>query len=381
MRRCRSWDIFCTVVDNYGDIGVSWRLARQLVREHGCAVRLWVDDLPTFQRIAPELDPARSQQVLAGVEIRQWEEPFPDTIPQDAVIEAFACHLPHAFIGAMAARSPRPVWINLEYLSAEAWVADHHTLASPHPKLPLVKHFFFPGFGHKTGGLLRENDLIQRRTAFQTDPQALAKFWASIGIPPKTNAERRVSLFAYENAAAAQLLAAWAESPSPMACVVPEGRLLPQISRFFGRATLSPGERIKRGNLTVYPIPFLPQDHYDHLLWACNFNFVRGEDSFVRAQWAGRPFAWQIYPQQDEIHWVKLNAFLSVYIAGLPPSASAAVTELWHAWNRQTGVAKAWQDCSAHWAALGGHAETWADTLARRPDLASSLVQFCEKTL
>ncbi|WP_187492385.1 elongation factor P maturation arginine rhamnosyltransferase EarP, partial [Pantoea agglomerans] len=23
-----TWDIFCTVVDNYGDIGVTWRLAR-----------------------------------------------------------------------------------------------------------------------------------------------------------------------------------------------------------------------------------------------------------------------------------------------------------------------------------------------------------------
>ena len=26
-----TWDIFCSVVDNFGDIGVTWRLARQLV--------------------------------------------------------------------------------------------------------------------------------------------------------------------------------------------------------------------------------------------------------------------------------------------------------------------------------------------------------------
>ena len=46
-----SWDIFCTVVDNYGDIGVCWRLARQLAAEHGFAVRLWVDDLASFARL------------------------------------------------------------------------------------------------------------------------------------------------------------------------------------------------------------------------------------------------------------------------------------------------------------------------------------------
>ncbi|MBY0444112.1 MAG: elongation factor P maturation arginine rhamnosyltransferase EarP, partial [Burkholderiales bacterium] len=37
------WDIFCRVIDNYGDIGVCWRLARQLSFEHGFAVRLMVD--------------------------------------------------------------------------------------------------------------------------------------------------------------------------------------------------------------------------------------------------------------------------------------------------------------------------------------------------
>jgi uncharacterized repeat protein (TIGR03837 family) len=369
------------VVDNYGDIGVCWRLARQLVNEYECTVRLWVDKLQAFHRIAPELDPERACQVLFGVEVRLWQVPFPEVSPQEAVIEAFACHLPHGFIAAMAARSPQPVWINLEYLSAEAWVAEHHTLASPHPKLPLVKHFFFPGFGLKTGGLLREKDLIQSRTAFQGDAQALARFWDSLGLPPKAEAERRISLFAYENAAAADLLSAWAEGPLPISCVLPEGRLLPQVGQFFGGAALSAGDRATRGNLTLHVVPFLPQDDYDRLLWACDFNFVRGEDSFVRAQWAARPFAWQIYPQKDEVHWMKLDAFLSVYSAGLAPSAAAAVTELWHAWNRQADVTKAWQDCSGQVAALGAHAEVWARQLSEQQDLASALVQFCEKTL
>ena len=39
----RSWDVFCRVVDNYGDAAVCWRLARQLADEHGARVRLWID--------------------------------------------------------------------------------------------------------------------------------------------------------------------------------------------------------------------------------------------------------------------------------------------------------------------------------------------------
>ena len=36
-------DLFCRVIDNWGDAGVCWRLARQLVRERGAQVRLWID--------------------------------------------------------------------------------------------------------------------------------------------------------------------------------------------------------------------------------------------------------------------------------------------------------------------------------------------------
>ena len=50
------WDVFCAVVDNYGDIGVCWRLSRQLAAEHGIAVRLWVDDLKPFARLCPAVD-------------------------------------------------------------------------------------------------------------------------------------------------------------------------------------------------------------------------------------------------------------------------------------------------------------------------------------
>ncbi|MCK6396780.1 elongation factor P maturation arginine rhamnosyltransferase EarP, partial [Zoogloea sp.] len=176
------FDLFCRVIDNYGDIGVCWRLARQLAAEHGHPVRLWVDDLRSLQPLLPESDPGATAQTQHGVEIRHWPtatgEEFTENWSADAadavgdvVIEAFACELPPAFVAAMAAIATQarpPAWINLEYLSAESWAEDCHGLASPHPTLPLTKYFFFPGFGERSGGLLRESELLARRDAVQT---------------------------------------------------------------------------------------------------------------------------------------------------------------------------------------------------------------------
>src|SRR3990167_4247188 len=121
MPSMRSWDIFCTVIDNYGDIGVCWRLARQLAAEHGLAVRLWVEDLNSLQPLSPEVDPLREAQSCRGVEVRRWPADFPATYPADVVIETFACELPERYQAAMAQREQKPVWINLEYLSAASW--------------------------------------------------------------------------------------------------------------------------------------------------------------------------------------------------------------------------------------------------------------------
>lgn len=139
------WDLFCRVIDNYGDIGFCWRLSRQLTTEYGLAVRLWVDDLASLQRICPSVDPHQTFQQRCGVQINHWTDPFPDIIPADVVIEAYGCELPEKYIQAMLpshSRSRQPVWINLEYLSAESWVEEYHGLCSPHPRLPLTKYFF-----------------------------------------------------------------------------------------------------------------------------------------------------------------------------------------------------------------------------------------------
>lgn len=373
------WDIFCAVVDNYGDAGVTWRLARQLAAEHGIAVRLWIDDLRVLQRLWPTLAVDAEVQTAAGVSVRRWPQPLAEVEPADVVIEAFACDLPDSYRHVMAARPQPPLWLNLEYLSAEAWVADCHGLPSPQPH-GLQKYFFFPGFSAATGGLPIESDLLQRRRRFQADPQARAQLFAGLGLNVPATA-RVLSLFAYENPALRALLGQLALASTPVWCLVPEGRALDQVQAFFGAADARPGMCFRQGALTVAVLPFLQQDTYDQLLWSCDINAVRGEDSFLRAQWAGHPLLWQIYPQEQGAHWPKLQAFLATYSAALAPEPAAALAACWRAWNGDGAIGPAWELLLQQLPALQQHAESWAEhwtgAAAQGENLAGRLVQFC----
>lgn len=371
-------DIFCNVIDNYGDIGVCWRLARQLANEHGMAVRLWVDDLASFRKLCPDIDPAMSIQHCRGVEVRHWATSFAEIVPAQLVIEAFACELPQPYVAAMAAQEQKAVWLNLEYLSAEDWVEGCHRVPSPHPSLPLVKYFFFPGFTPKTGGLLLERDLLARRDAFQRDPQTISTFWQALGVPPRKPDEIRVSLFSYENPGLPRLLGAWANGVVPVTCLVPEGRVLPQVAAFFGREQVRVGQSLRHGSLAVQILPFVEQERYDLLLWACDLNFVRGEDSCVRGQWAGKPMVWHIYPQHDGVHMRKLRALCTLYAGGLSVAAAQALEGMWLAWNGEGDAAAAWPAMMQYRGEMEALARGWALHLSGN-SLALNLLDFSQK--
>ena len=369
--------IFCKVVDNYGDIGICWRLSRQLQREHAIAVTLWVDDLNTFQRICPAVDPNALVQVVDGVAVRHWRGQDDAFLPQDVadiVIEFFACDIPPGYIDAMARREPRPVWLNLEGLTAEDWVEGCHTLPSMHPRLPLTKHFFFPGFTAKTGGLLGEAGLDAQRQQFQSDPAAQAGFLTSLGVTASEMAATRVSLFCYPDAPLAALFDAWQASGRAVTCLVPDGVASPTVSAFLG-ANAAPGAAATRGALTVRVLPFVPQPDYDKLLWTCDVNFVRGEDSFVRAQWAGKPFVWHIYPQDENLHHVKLRAFLQRYAGNIDSLVQFSL-----AWNGATdsgeGWADRWQALAADIPRINRRADDWRRDMVALGDLAGNLLNF-----
>ncbi len=382
----RSWDVFCRVVDNFGDAAVCWRLARQLAGEHGGRVRLWIDELPALHALCPEVVEGRSLQVVSGVEVREWASESEFGAPAQIVIEAFGGGLPQSYVESMVECDPHPVWIILEYLSAEPWIATHHGLASPHPRLPLERHFFFPGIGAGTGGVLREASLEPRRLAFGNSPDTRARFWRGIGFQLPPAEALIVSLFGYENPAAGAMLQMWAERSKPMIVAVPRSRLRAGVCDFFAAADPGDGATLRKGNLEARFLPFLPQPAYDELLWACEWNFVRGEDSFVRAQWARRPMVWQIYPQQDRIHEPKLDAFLDAYCAGLESGPKDALCSLWHAWNspekpEAEALRAAWEALDARRELLRAHAAAWAAQLAQLGDLAGNLAQYCEERL
>ncbi len=369
-----SWDIFCSVVDNYGDIGVTWRLARQLAAEHDLAVRLWVDDLHAFVPLCPEADATASEQWQQGVEVRQWPQVWAAVEVADVVIEAFGCKLPDAYLRAMKERVSPALWINLEYLSAEDWVAGCHGLPSLRPD-GLKRMFFFPGFEAGTGGLLREGDLLARRQSFQRNPLARQAFLQALGVFPAPQA-RLISLFAYENTGLASWLSALSAGHRATHLLVPQGRIMADLLHWLDVEALPPGTVERRGTLTVQALPFVRQEDYDRILWSCDFNAVRGEDSFVRAQWAARPMLWHIYQQEEDAHWVKLKAFLALYVNGLSPAAAQAITDLWLAWNAGADMTKSWNDVEVHWEQLSAHAERWCLQQANQADLAQALVLF-----
>jgi uncharacterized repeat protein (TIGR03837 family) len=268
-------------------------------------VRLVIDDAAPLAFMAPQGAP--------GVSVFPW--PGPQDAPGEVVIEAFGCDPPPERVAAMAASPRPPVWINLEYLSAESYVERSHGLPSPQA-CGLTKWFFYPGFSGRTGGLLREPLLLAQRAAFDR-PAWLAQ--QGLQLRP---GERVVSLFCYDNPQIPALLDALAAEPTLLL-------LTPGFARQQVEALLPPdGER---HGLRSHALPWLDQPGFDRLLWASDLNFVRGEDSLVRALWAGAPCVWQIYPQDDGAHAVKLQAMLEAMPAG------PAVAALWWAWNGLSG--------------------------------------------
>lgn len=341
------WDIFCRVIDNHGDLGVCWRLAQQLAMR-GLQVRLWVDDGAALAWMAPGGDP--------GVAVIDWRDPAAvraaaAAAPQ-VLVEAFGCDPAPELVERFAQSPAGRAWINLEYLSAEPVVERLHGLPSPvfaGPGAGLTKRFFYPGFTPATGGLLREPDLAARQARFDRDGWLKAQ---GLAAP----AARRISLFCYEPPALADLLSQLATDPQRTRLLVTAGRAADAV-RAAGIA--APADFL----------PYLPQAGFDHLLWACELNFVRGEDSLVRALWAGKPFVWQIYPQDDHAHHAKLDAFLDWL------DAPASLRRFHHVWNGiAPGPLPGLDDALlAEWqpVALAARARALA-----QPDLVTQLLDF-----
>lgn len=342
------WDIFCRVIDNHGDLGVCWRLSVDLATR-GHQVRLWVDDSSALAWMAPSGHPR--------VQVLPWSDtPLANQAePGDVTIEAFGCELPTSYQAALLqatqARPTRPpVWINLEYLSAETYVERSHGLPSPvlsGPAQGLTKWFFYPGFTARTGGLIRE-------------PQC-----GAVQAPQTLDSHRawRISLFCYEPRGLDGWLQGLAQAPHPVHLWVAAGRPQAAVRR------CRPEGHRHGPSLNLRYLPYLTQAGYDRLLQHCDLNMVRGEDSLVRALWAGRPLVWHMYPQDDGAHHDKLEAFLSQSQA---PTSLADYHRRWNA-DRPLPLPVLTQKLLQTW-------QDWAQALRQRlltqPDLTTQLILF-----
>lgn len=359
----RRWDIFCQVIDNFGDIGVCWRLAVGLAAQ-GQQVRLWVDDASALQWMAPE--------GCKGVEVHPWTQPLvlDGLAPCDVLVEAFGCTIAPEFIARCAyqisaggQKHSQPVWINLEYLSAEPYVERCHampSLVSHGPAAGWTKWFFYPGFTPGTGGLLREPDLLQRQASFQR-----GDWLRSQGIA-ETDA-LYVSLFCYEPVALDELLVQLDTGGTATQLLATPGRAAAAVTAEISSKKWLQRPVDGRKQLSISYIQPTDQQNFDHLLWASDLNFVRGEDSLVRALWAGKPLVWHIYPQDDNAHHAKLDAFLDWLQA--PPS----LRRFHHVWNGLDAGPLPPIDLPA-WQATCLAAR---ERLQQQDDLVTQLVRFC----
>jgi len=355
----KRWDIFCRIVDNFGDIGVCWRLSQQLAYEQNLQVRLFIDNLAVASNIIPTLNCELKSQIVNRVEVLTWQSTSAIQ-PADVALETFSCELPAEYLTAMQGNT---VWVNLEYLSAESWVAEFHARSSNNTKP--ARHFFFPGFTEATGGLIRESDIFQKNQLTTSKQQ-------------KTDT-LKVSLFCYPHTLVADLFNAMAESAQSVDCYVPTSSIFSKIAEFFHVDAIETGTVFSKKKLNVHIVPFLSQADYDQLLASCDINFVRGEDSWVRAIWAGKPFIWQPYLQTENTHITKLNAFLDLFYADCEVHAKAAIYMIHSAWVSGHMTTSIWQSYLDTLHVIKPYTLSKASQLATQTDLASKLVIFLQK--
>lgn len=377
--------IFCNVIDNFGDIGVCWRLARQLAAEYQLKVSLFVDDLNSFAVLAPPLQAELPVQLLGQITVHHWHTDVRLEQAYEIIIEGFGCRLSDQLMDQMqqqAIAGQPPVWLNLEYMSAESWVMDCHGMTSIHPATGLKQIFWFPSTTVQSGGLIREQSLLAERDQFQQDSQQQSCFWQSLNVPEAPRFPRKISLFSYENDCTADLLTALAEDSTASLLLVPKSKSIADIQRWLhdhavGRQ-LEAGDQLSYQNLTIAVLPFLSYGQYDQLLWGCDLNFVRGEDSCVRAQWAARPFVWHIYPQDENAHLIKLQAWMDQVDQQAKLRGSNHLSS-WHlamqAWNNNAASSpELWQQLLADLPQWRSPITAWSNYLSGQPDLATRLM-------
>lgn len=372
--------VFVRVIDNYGDAGVGWRLSCLLAEYLHMHVRLWIDDTDALNKLVP----APEKQARITIEAWQGNAMMQQHLSAAAdpvlVIETFGCELPPQVLERMG--QCRPLWLNWEYLTAEDWAVGLHAMSSLQPN-GLEKYFWFMGIDADSGGLLREPDYLAEREKFRQQPKLQHAFRQEYGLPLQHTGQLWL-VFAYTSGQWAQWMAMWQQADTPVTLWLAGGQVIESLraAKLIAPEELQQeGDSCELGNVTLVRIPFVPQAAFDRLLWLADAAIVRGEDSFVRALWAGLPFFWHIYRQDDDVHLQKLHSFWFKAMQGWPAELRQAFTVLSDDLNGAGAVSslkreQAWQYLCAHWQSWVKSAAAWSEMLHRQDNALEKLARF-----
>ncbi|WP_253246543.1 elongation factor P maturation arginine rhamnosyltransferase EarP [Snodgrassella alvi] len=372
--------VFVRVIDNYGDAGVGWRLSCLLAEYLLMHVRLWIDDTDALNKLVPAPEKQAQITIEAWQGDAMMQQQLSATADPVLVIETFGCELPPQVLERM--RQCRPLWLNWEYLTSEDWAVGLHAMSSLQPN-GLEKYFWFMGIDADSGGLLREPDYLAEREKFRQQPQLQQAFRQEYGLPLQHTGQLWL-VFAYTSGQWAQWMAMWQQADTPVTLWLAGGQIIESLraAKLIAPEELQQeGDICELGNVTLVRIPFVPQAAFDRLLWLADAAIVRGEDSFVRALWAGLPFFWHIYRQDDDVHLQKLHSFWFKAMQGWPTELRQAFTVLSDDLNGAGAVSslkreQAWQYLCAHWQSWVKSAAAWSEMLHGQDNALEKLARF-----
>ncbi|WP_339010511.1 elongation factor P maturation arginine rhamnosyltransferase EarP [Fusobacterium animalis] len=283
-----SIDIFCQVIDNYGDVGVAYRLAREFKRVYpNKKLRFVINQIEELNLIRK----SENIEVILYKDISKIEN------SADLIIESFGCEIPKEYMDKALKKSK--LIINLEYFSAEKWVDDFH-LQESFLGGNLKKYFFIPGLSEKSGGILLDNEFLERKKKVEANKEYyLEKFEI------KEKYDLIGSVFSYEKNFDS-LIEELKKLNKKVILLILSEKTQKNFIKYFDNGN-------NYDKIKFVKLPFFTYDKYEELLALCDFNLVRGEDSFVRALLLGKPFLWHIYPQDENTHIKKLESFLEKY--------------------------------------------------------------------
>ncbi len=305
--KVNSIDIFCEIIDNFGDIGVVYRISKELKKIfQNVRIRIVLNRLEEFKAINKKVKDVDYQEIdgLICVTEKYVKENMESFGVSDVFIEAFGCNVPEEYV--KAAKENSKLWINLEYLSGEKWIEDFHLCESLIDSKTLKKIFFMPGFSEKSGGVIIDSGFLERmKYGKENRDEVFKKYFKDFDLKDKFIG----TVFSYEKNFE-NLLETLKNYEKETVLLLMGEKTQKSFSEILKKnLTEDYGNIVKYGKITMIYSDFFSQEEYEEIISASDFNFTRGEDSFVRGIVLGKPFMWHIYLQEEKAHMDKIKAF------------------------------------------------------------------------